>query len=312
MIPEDYARSLVDRLDSLKDGEHILAALAACGTCAVEPLRRFLLHGKPSGVFQPRQRAVEALAELGAKDVLIEYLAAEKHISDPVDRYGEEAVRNTAARLLARWRDEDVVDILLSLLRGKPMPGVIDAVGEFRRTEAIPELIGALGDDVARVPAEAALRKVGEAARGALLDAASTPAPSGASETPSSLLRRRSALRLLADLALSREDRRRLAAMMRHPDPELAARACRVALHGAEERRRHVAVRRLLEVLPEAHPFLQEEIESSLSRDPEIMEGTVDKEIARRWRNAAAGPESDPVLRLLVRVRNRIGGARPN
>ena len=56
----------------------------------------------------------------------------------PVDRYGEEAVENTAARLLGGWRDEEVYNVLLRLLRRKPMPGVIETIGEYRRTEGRP------------------------------------------------------------------------------------------------------------------------------------------------------------------------------
>lgn len=233
---EERVQGLVDRLNSLKEGELAVADLVACGERAVEPLRRFLLYGKASGIFQPRQHAVEALAELGAKDALLEYLAFEKDISDPVDCYGEEAVENTAARLLAGWRGEDVYNALLRLLRRKPMPGVIETIGEYRRPGTIPDFIGALGDDIARGPAEEALRKVGETAHRALLDAARTPVPSADDESPSSLRRRASALRLLAERNLSEEDGRTLAALTRDRDPEIAARACWIALLVGEDR----------------------------------------------------------------------------
>jgi HEAT repeat protein len=135
---DDDLEKLIDRLNSLREGASAVAGLVACGERAVEPLRSFLLEGRPSGIFQPRQRAVEALAELGAKDVLIEYLTSEKPISDPVASYGEEAVANAAARLLAGWRDKEVYEVLLWPLRRKQLPGLIDGVGEFRRTEALP------------------------------------------------------------------------------------------------------------------------------------------------------------------------------
>ena len=247
---EERVQRLVDRLNSLKEGELAVVELVACGKRAVEPLRRFLLYGKPGGIFQPRQLAVEALAELGAKDVLLEYLASGKHISDPVDRYGEEAVENTAARLLAGWRDEEVYNVLLRLVRRKPMPGVIETIGEYRRPGTIPDFIGALGDDIARGPAEEALRKVGETAHRALLDAALAPVPSADDESPSSLRRRASALRLLAERNLSAEDWRNLAALTRDRDPEIAARASWIVLLVGEESCRQLAVRRLIEVFP--------------------------------------------------------------
>ncbi|MGB7729188.1 MAG: hypothetical protein WBL50_14235 [Candidatus Acidiferrum sp.] len=60
---------------------------------------------------------MEALAELGAKDVLMESLAQKRAIAVAVVRFGEEAVENTAARELARWRTEEVFQFLMSLAR---------------------------------------------------------------------------------------------------------------------------------------------------------------------------------------------------
>jgi hypothetical protein len=302
---EERVQRLVDRLNSLKEGELAVVELVACGKRAVEPLRRFLLYGKPSGIFQPRQRAVEALAELGAKDVLLEYLTFEKHISDPVDRYGEEAVENTAARLLAGWRDEEVYNVLLRLLSRKPMPGVIETIGEYRRPGTIPDFVSALGDDIARIPAEEALRKVGESARWALRDAALTPVPSAADETPSSLRRRTSALRLLAERNLSAEDWRNLAALTRDHDPEIAARACWIALLVAEESCKQLAVRRLVDVLPEADLFLQTEIEGWLLRCFGSARIVIDEEIARRQPATEDTQSPDKVLRFLLAVKRR-------
>jgi hypothetical protein len=307
---DDRIQELVDRLNSLKDGEDAVADLLACGRKAIKPLRQFLLHGKPSHIFQPRQHAVEALAGLGAKEVLVEYLTRGSEIPDPVDRYGEEAVENTAARLLARWRDEDVYNVLLPLLRRKPMPGVIETIGEFGRTEAIPDFIRALGDDIARGPAEEALWKVGEAARLELLDAALTPVPSVAEESPSSQRRRRSTLRLLAGLSLSAEDWHRLAVLTADPDPEVAARAARIALRVADERWKHRAVRCLVKLLLDADPFLQAEIESWLLRHSGIAESAIEEEIALRRLAASAGDSAGSALRLLLAVKNRFGRKR--
>jgi hypothetical protein len=310
MSADEGIEQLVDRLNSLKDGEHVAAELMACGKKAIRSLRRFLLDGKPSHIFQPRQHAVEALAGLGAKEVLIEYLARDKEVPDPVDRYGEEAVENTAARLLARWRDEDVYNVLLPLLRRKPMPGVVETIGEFGRTEAIPYFIRALEDDIARGPAEEALWKVGEPARPALLDAALTPEPTVAEESPSSMRRRRSAMRLLAMLPLAAEDWSRLAVLTTDRDPEISARAARVALLAADDRWKHRAVRRLAELLPKADSFLQAEIESWLLRYSAIAENAIDEEIALRRLAASESGSGDTALRLLLGVKNRIGRKR--
>jgi len=185
------------------------------------------------------------------------------------------------------------------------MPGVIETIGEYRRTETIPDFIRALGDDVAGGPAEEALRKVGETAHRALLDAALAPVPSAADETPSSLRRRAAALRLLADRALSAEDWGDLAALTRDRDPEIAARACRIALLVAEESRKQLAVRRLIDVLPEADLFLQTEMESWLVRRFDCARIVLDEEIARRQPVTEATRSTDKVLRFLLAVKRR-------
>ena len=87
-LSDEEIQELVESLNSLHEGELGVAMLVACGKRAIPLLRRFLLHGKPSGIFVPRQRAVRALAELGAKDVLLEYLVFERHIADPMAAHG--------------------------------------------------------------------------------------------------------------------------------------------------------------------------------------------------------------------------------
>lgn len=260
---------LVRGLDSLADGPRAAELLAGCGQKAVAPLRAFLLEGRPSGVFQPRQWAVEALAALDAKAALMEYLSLERPIPDPVDAYGEEAVVNTAARLLACWRDDEAYRILLALLRRKATPGVIDAVGEFRRAEAIPSFIAALGDSVSRTFAEEALRKIGVLARSSLLEAALRPWPSAREETPTSRIRRRGVLRLLAEFGLPPGAWERLAPLLRSGDLEIAARACRLGLDSQDEGSRRAAERKLAHLFPKASCFMQFEMAEWLAGLPE-------------------------------------------
>ncbi len=297
---------LIERLNSLKEGVRSAADLARCGQRAVEPLRRFLLDGKPSGIFQPRQRAVEALAELGARDVLIEYLTTERQISDPVDRYGEEAVEGTAARLLAEWRDDEVYRILLWLLRRRALPGLIEALGGFRRSEVIPDFITALGDSIGRSFAEEALAKLGEAAQWALMVTARTPLPSADHETPTSLCRRRSALRLLAQLRVSAEEWHTLSPMADDRDPEISARVNRIALAAPDESGRKRAASRLIGMLPNAPWFLQIEIEGWLLEYSDITRGVIEDEIAARRLAADAGGSTDDVLPRLLRLKHKI------
>lgn len=286
---DDDVQGLVQRLESLVDGPRAAKRLTSCGERAIAPLRRFLLGGKPRGVFQPRQRAVEALAALGAKDVLVEYLTREQPIPDPVDSYGEEAVVNTAARLLARWADDEAYAVLLNLLRRKATPGVVDAVGEFQRAEAVPLFIGALGDSIARTFAEKALLKAGNLAQQALVEAALSPLPSAAGETPTSRIRRRSALRLLAESGLPHGAWERLSPLMRSRDPEIAARACRFGLHSETTQERKTAARKLIRLFPGAPCFLQMEMEHWLLEQPADALAEIARELALKGPAAAPG-----------------------
>jgi HEAT repeat protein len=299
---EEGIQSLVDSLNSLHEGELGIDMLVACGEKAVEPLRRFLFEGRPSGIFVPRQRAVRALAELGAKQVLLTYLTSEKHIEDPVAAHGEEAVRNTAARALGAWRTDDVYEALRVVLRKRCLPGAIEVLGEFRRPEAVPELIAALEDDFCRTTAEEALSKIGELAHAALVEAARTPDPSGVNERPSSRRRRRCALRLLEQLHLSADDWQQIAALVHDRDPEIRARAAAIALAVADQQDQKLAVRRLIEALPESDWLLQGEIQGWLEAHLDIALAAINEEISQRQTTAASDQSKDNVLRLLLAV----------
>jgi len=305
-LSDDEIGRLVERLNSLREGAQAAADLVVCGQRTVEPLRKFLLEGKPSGIFQPRQRAVESLAELGAKDVLIEYLTSDEPIPDPVDRYGEEAVINTAARLLAEWRDKDIYEVLLRLLRRKALPGLIDAVASFRRDETLMEFIAALGDSISRTFAEEALRLSGEAAHRLLRHVALAPCPDGDYETPSSLRRRRAALRLLSELQLAPEDGRMLAPLADARDPELAARANRICLSVGDDQEQKCATRRLIGMLPDAPWYLQMEIERWLMEHSDITRAAIEEEIAARQLSADAGQSTDHVLHQLLSLKHKL------
>jgi len=276
--------------------------LVACGERAIEPLRRFLMLGKPTGIFVPRQRAVRALADLGAKDVLIQYLDLNREISDPVAAHGEEAVQNSAARALGTWRTDDVYEVLQRVLQRKHLIGAVETLGEFRRPEAVPQLVGVLEDDFCRSAAEDALHKLGQTPHAALIDAARRPEPSGIREMPSSRSRRRSVLRLLESLRLFVEDWRKVAALLHDSDPEIAARACAIALAVADDQNKKRAVKRLLEVLPSSDWLLQGEIQGWLESHIELALPDINEEIRTRQQVDAEHQARDNVLRLLLAV----------
>jgi len=279
--------------------------LVACGIKAITPLQRFLLQGKPSGIFVPRQRAVRALAELGAMDVLLDYLASAEQIVDPVAAHGEEAVKNTAARALGAWHTEDVFEALRHVLQRKRLVGAIETLGEFRRPEPVPELIETLEDDFCRSVAEDALRKAGELAHSALVDAARTPNPSGSHERPQSQRRRRCALRLLECLDLSNADWCQVAALLHDNDPEITARAGAIALAAADRGNKELAVERMIKVLPASDWLLQGEIEGWLEKHLDVALPSINEEIERREAAPASIQMKDDVLRLLLAMRRK-------
>jgi hypothetical protein len=112
-LADEQLRKLVASLNSLHEGGLAIPLLIICGERAIRPLRDILLYGEIDGLTIPRPQVVWALAELGARDVLLEYLAMEEDIADPIVRQAEEVVKNTAARALAAWDSEDVVSALL-------------------------------------------------------------------------------------------------------------------------------------------------------------------------------------------------------
>jgi hypothetical protein len=260
---------LVESLSYLHDAPKAALELMAFGQDAVGPLRRFLFRREPSGIYEPRCWAVRVLARIGACGVLVEFLSSRYEVNDPVERLGEEAVMNTAARALAQTPSEETYCALLELARRRPLPGVIETLGEFQREEVIPLLVAALEDDVARGSAEDVLRRLGDPASRHLVDAAlrKNPAPN---ESPSSLRRRRSALRLLTEMRGARPFWESLHPLMDDRDESVAALACFIAIECGTAPQRQRAIQTLIDLLGTADWLLRSEIENTLIRNFEI------------------------------------------
>lgn len=281
------------------------AALIGCGERAIPPLRSFLLNGRPRGIYQPRQLAVETLAELGAKNVLIEYLNKPIAIKDAVVRMGEDAVRSTAARELGRWTTEDVFECLMRAGMDHLLSGIVETLGKFRRIETMPYFLWALGDGVCRSCAEEAIRNLGVAARPPLLDAAKARTPSAEEENPSSIQRRRWILRILSDLKVSGEDWTRLRGLLEENDPDIVITTARIGLEIAPEPDKRHAIRQMIETLPRADWFLRTEARAALAEHFGIAQKEIEDEIAQRTKADGKEQALDVVLRLLVNLRNQ-------
>ncbi|MGA9883454.1 MAG: hypothetical protein WBQ34_07030 [Candidatus Acidiferrales bacterium] len=251
--------------------------------------------------------AVETLAELGAKDVLMEYLRSDRSIiKDAVVRHAEESVRSTAARELARWQSDEVFECLHEVSLGQLLPGIVEALGSFRRPEAMPYFLRALGDGICRSCAEEAIRKLGETAKPHLFQAVDSPSPSAEEEIPSSLQRRRWALRILSDLKLTEEDWPGLQKLLYEDDPEIVITTARISLATAPTPDKWRGVRCLIAMLPRADWFLRTEARAALVQHFEIAREPIDDEIARRAKANPKAQALDVVLRMLINLRDQV------
>ena len=152
-------------MKSLHDGDTGLLEAIKLGPDVVPALRRLLFAPEPSGLHQARHRATEALAALGAFDVLADFLVSRQPIVDPVERLGEEVVIGAAARAISRLREEWVFLLLAVLAAHRCIPGVLAGLGSFHRKDLILIFVSALGEDELRLTAEAILRGFGRAVR---------------------------------------------------------------------------------------------------------------------------------------------------
>jgi HEAT repeat protein len=255
---------LICELDSLRTGKQAAERLVKVGSLAIAPLRRYLLEGIPAKIFHPRVWAVEALARLGARDVLLEYLFLIREISDPDGRFGEEAVQSTAARFLSKWRTGDIYQALLTLSERKMLLGLIEALSEFKRPESIPCFVRALEDDFYRSAAEEAFLKIGATACRALARSAVAPQPDSIMETPSSLQRRRSAVKLLCKIGMPPEFWKVLRELIDDPDEEIFVGVSKLGARIASRKDRAMIARRITRLLDSAPWHLQEDLKEIL------------------------------------------------
>ncbi|MGB8631759.1 MAG: hypothetical protein WCD69_20670 [Xanthobacteraceae bacterium] len=247
---------------------------------------------------------VQALAALDAYDALIDFLKANRTIADPVERVGEDAVINAAALALANVREQRVFELLLRVAQRSSLTGVIGALGRLGRVEAIPVFIDALEEDASRHRAETALWKLGKKACPALLSTVNVKLPSGGRESESSARRRRSALKLLAEIDRSRAAWRRLRHLMLDDDAPLAARACEIGLTRGSASERTDAFRRLIELLPQKDWVLREEIEAyltiHLASAREVIAQCVNQNSHSPRDDIAAREQTEIILRRII------------
>ena len=302
-------RKAIAKLKSLHDGDVGAVETIACGAAAISPVRAILFAREPSGLYETRRRAVEVLSALKAYDVLREFLEAPHDFDDPVEQTGDDAVVNAAARALGELGDTKDLPLLLALLRHRRLAGIIEAVGRFRRIEALPYFIGALADDFTRPSAEAAILKLGAKARPALLESVQQRQPPAGHEVDSSRQRRRSALRLLLDIGIPGAFVwPPLHGLVHDPDPWVAMLAARLCLASKMNREKRHAIARLIALLKYPDALLIAEIEDCLTAHFEQAFSAIAQAIETG--SSLADPDApwwlqDKALAALLRVKAR-------
>ncbi|WP_412774592.1 hypothetical protein [Nitrobacter sp.] len=260
----------LNHLTSFHDSDGGVSEVLALGADAMPALAQILTRREPSGLFQARCRAVEALAALKAFSVLGDFLRKRRDVADPVERLGDDAVVGAAARAIARLREPWVYELLADLARHRPLQGILAGLGSFLCMDSLPVFVDALQEDHLRLTAEAILRGFGSKARPALMTAASEPGEGREWESDSHLRKRRSALGILSEIGLRCRDWPRLRPLIEDPDHQIALLACEIGikLGNAADRARVAA--RLQALRPAAgwiHREQIDELTKSVERD---------------------------------------------
>jgi HEAT repeat protein len=232
-ISSTQIEKLVLGLESLTDGALAVDLLIACGNRAIAPLEEFLLHGKPRTIAVSRCRAVRALGGVGARETLLAYFDQVELPRDPVALFAEDAVRSAVAHELICWRQEEVFLTLLRAARQRATLGLIEALGELGRSEAIPLLFESLEDDICRNAAFTALCQTPEEARQYAILTVRRATQTNLTG-PEASRRRRAVAELFRKLGISREEWQDLSRLLEDDDPtvviSVASAGFRVAL----------------------------------------------------------------------------------
>jgi hypothetical protein len=209
---------LILALESLTDGELAVDVLIACGKRAIAPLEDLLLHGKPRTIAIPRCRAARALGGLEARGTLLAYFEKVGLPRDPAVLFAEDGVRSMVAHELMRWREEDVFQSLLRAARQRATLGLVEALGEFRRSEAVPLLFKTLEDDLCRNVAFTALCGTPEETRQYAILTVRQGTQTNL-RGPAASRRRRGAAELFRKLGISREEWQDVSQLLEDEDP---------------------------------------------------------------------------------------------
>jgi hypothetical protein len=158
-----------------------------------------------------------------------------------------------------RWREDEVFYALLRAARQRATVGLVESLGEFCRSEAIPVLFETLEDDLCRNAAFAALCKTpGED------PALRHPLPSrGAGANligPAASRRRRATAELFRKLGISREEWQDVAQVARRRGSHSVICAATVGFHVAPQEEFPAIVRALFRVAHKLNWLQEDEV----------------------------------------------------
>jgi hypothetical protein len=165
-------------------------------------------------------------------------------------------------------------------------------------------------DYVSRTAAENALKAMGETSKQALIKViCASPHASEDGESPSILLRRRSAMRILADLTVTMDEWSGLKEFLHDDDPEISISAARMALDIAGSEDKKTALITLMGKIPFVNWYSQTEIESCLVKHYGFAYEQIVDQIAQRIMQPEKAQALDRVLQILLNVQRRAGEA---
>ncbi len=209
MPSQEATNALLGQLGDPRRSSEALLALLMKGEEGVRALAEFLRTSKPSCLPEARLLAVEGLSILKGPEALsaLVGVASERldEISDPVVRLAEETVASRAALALADFPKPRAREVLLQLLKGRPLIGVAEAFEKSWDLRAILYLVSWLEDDFVAEPAGRAIRVCGRWAFSALVESLGKKDTQDDRETGMSQRRRARILEILADLLHTEE-----------------------------------------------------------------------------------------------------------
>ena len=148
--------------------------------------------------------------------------------------FAEDSVRSAVAHELMRWKCDDVFRVLLDATKQRATEGLVQALGEFRRSQSIPVLFELLEDDLCRDQAMESLRMIPDAARQYAILAIRGFLDIKL-DGPSALVRRRAVLQLLANLGIAAGDWESLRTVLSEDDPGTVIAAVQLGFMAAPE-----------------------------------------------------------------------------